>query len=132
MKFGELKSIGHNIADSLASGICLLIGYYEIEIYSEAVRTPEGSITVNFLDGTSTGGKPSSGLAEAIQLYSGALVDLCKRHGIDASAFKTLIAEYAVDAVYGGHFTVTVEDQNGRRSTDRYVGMPGRRVRTRR
>jgi hypothetical protein len=26
MKFAELRSIGHNIADSLASGISLLIG----------------------------------------------------------------------------------------------------------
>jgi hypothetical protein len=42
MKFGELKSIGHNIADSLASGIGLMIGVYEMDIFGEAANSHEG------------------------------------------------------------------------------------------
>ena len=42
MKFDELRSIGHNIADSLASGIGLLIGYYQMDIFGEA-RMPTSS-----------------------------------------------------------------------------------------
>lgn len=132
MKFGELKSIGHNIADSLASGIGLLIGYYETDIFGEASRSPEGFIVVDFLNGTSEGGRPSGSLAQAITLYRHALRNLCFRHGVEASEFKTLKVKFGVHAVYGGHFTVTVEDQKGRQSTDSYVGAPGRRVRTRR
>jgi hypothetical protein len=33
MKFGELRSIAHNIADSLPSGIGLLIGFYDMNIF---------------------------------------------------------------------------------------------------
>lgn len=132
MKFGELKSIGHNIADSLASGIGLLIGVYQMDIFGEASGSPEGFITVDFLTGTTDGGKPSKGLQKAVSLYCDALVKLCERHGVDKSSFKTLTARYGVDAVYGGHFTVTVEDHKGRRSVDQYSGMGGHRIRRRR
>lgn len=132
MKFGELRSIGHNIADSMASGIGLLIGVYETNIFGEASSSPEGFITVNFLTGTTEGAKPSNGLAEAVSLYRDALIKLCGRHDADVTAFNTLTARYAVDAVHGEHFTVTVEDQEGRRSVDQYLGPGGRRVRKRR
>jgi len=131
MKFGELKSIGHNISDSLASGIGLLIGCYSMDIYGEASGSPEGYIAVDFLSGATEGGNPSKELADAIILYRDALADLCKRHSVEVSAYKTLNARFGVDAVYGQHFTVTIEDQSGRRSVDRYIGVPGRRVRTR-
>lgn len=130
MKFGELRSIGHNIADSLASGIGLLIGVYQMDIFVEASGSPEGFITVDFLAGTTDGGKPSKSLAKAVSLYRDALIKLCERHGVDALSVKTLTARYGVDAVYGGHYTVTVEDQKGRRSVDQYLAS-GRRIRTR-
>lgn len=43
MKFDELKSIGHNIADALGSGIGLMISVYEMDVNGEASATPEGS-----------------------------------------------------------------------------------------
>lgn len=128
MKFGELKSIGHNIADSLASGIGLLIGHYETDIFGEASASPEGYIAVDFLTGTTDGGTPSKSLAKAIALYQDALEKLCERHGNEASAFKTLNVRFGVDVVHGRHFTVTVEDQTGRRSVDQFIGMASRRV----
>lgn len=126
MKFDELRAIGHNIADSLASGIGLLIGYYQMDIFGEAGRSPEGFITVDFLTGTCPVGTPSQSLARAIALYKDALSDLCTRHGTSISAFRELTARYSVDA-YGTRFIVTTEDQQGHRSTDDYVGVPGRR-----
>ena len=36
MKHDELRSIGHNIADSLASGCGLMIGVYDMDIFGEA------------------------------------------------------------------------------------------------
>ena len=43
MKLGELASVGHNISGSLAGGIGIMIGVYEIpDIYDEAAASPEG------------------------------------------------------------------------------------------
>ncbi|KGE00994.1 hypothetical protein [Rhizobium sp. YS-1r] len=127
MKFGKLKSIGHNIADSLASGIGLMIGVYETDVFGESAKSPEGYILVDFIAGTSSGAQPSASLARAIDLYAQALDDLCQRHGVRADAFRVLTARYSVDR-HGCRFVVTVVDHNGRSSTDEYLGTPGRRV----
>ena len=131
MKFGELKSIGHNIADSLGSGICLLVGYYEIDIFAEAAGLPAGYIEVDFLTGTSSGSPTSPTLTKVIKLYQDALDRLCASHGANASAFAALTARFATDSRYGSHFTFTVEDQRGRRSIDEYLGTPGRKLKVR-
>jgi hypothetical protein len=128
MKFDQLRSIGHNVADSLASGIGLLIGVYEMDVFGEAGRSPEGFIEVDFLTGTSSGADPSPYLARALILYSEALNSLCEKHGTSASAFRQLNARYSVDTA-SRRFSVTVEDHNGRRSTDEYIGSPGKRIR---
>jgi hypothetical protein len=129
MKFGVLKSIGHNIADSLACGPGFLIGLYSTDIFGEAAATPEGFIEVDFLTGTASGGKVSDNLAHALTLYAKeALPALCARHGADLSAFRQLKARFSRDHT-AMRFTVTVEDQSGRRSTDDYMGLPGRRPR---
>lgn len=127
MKLGELKSIGHNISDSLGSGIGLLIGFYETDIFAEAANSPEGFITVDFLNGTTSGARPSPSLAKAISLYSQALADLCRRHGTTPEAFNELNTRFTLDS-HGRRFVVTVSDCNGRSSTDEYLGLPGRRV----
>ena len=57
MKFGELKSIGHNIADSLACGPGFLIGVYCTDIfidgnYGDELRNYGGiTVTVPLIDG---------------------------------------------------------------------------------
>lgn len=128
MKFDELRSIGHNMADSLASGIGLPIGYYETDVFAEARQTRQGFVIVDFLAGTCVNGTASASLARAITLYRGALADLCKRHGTSPSAFRKLTAQYSIDAL-GRRFIVTVEDNYGHHADDEYVGIPGRRVR---
>jgi hypothetical protein len=126
MKFGELKSIGHDIADALGSGICLLVGYYKIDVFAEAAGSPVGYIEVNLVTGTSSGSPTSSTLTKVMKLYQDALDRLCASHGANASAFAALTARFATDSRYGGHFTVTVDDQRGRRSIDEYLDTPGR------
>jgi hypothetical protein len=128
MKFGTLKSIAHNIADSLASGIGMMIGVYEMDVFGEAAATPEGFIEVDFLSGQPSGGATSPELARALKLYAAALPGLCRRHGIDAAEFRRLSARYSGGLTFPG-FTVTIEDRQGRRSTDNYAGIPGRRPR---
>ncbi|HXP73987.1 MAG TPA: hypothetical protein VN823_07560 [Stellaceae bacterium] len=129
MKFDDLRSIAHNIADSLASGIGLLIGVYQMDVFGEAARSPEGFITVDFLTGTSSGGKVSPSLARAICRYREGLADLCRKHRASPAAFRELTVRYSPYG-RGGRFVVTVEDQRGRRSVDEYEAWPGRRIRT--
>ena len=133
MRFSSLKAVGHNIADSLASGIGLMIGYYEMDVFSEAAAGTEGYIEVDFLHATTSGSPASRKLCRAISLYSeDALPDLCRKHGIKVEDFKMLQARFGEDQAYGRHFAVTVASSSGKRSTDRYLGVPGRRLRFRR
>jgi hypothetical protein len=126
MKFDELKSIAHNVADSLASGLSLLVNRWHMEIFEEAHRSSEGFITVDFLTGATAGGVPSSSLARDIALFPAALADLCRRHGTSSAVFKELTARYSVEES-GRRFQVTVADHHGRRATDQYDGN-GRRL----
>lgn len=128
MKFSELKSIGHNISDSLGSGCGLMIGVYSLDVYGEASATPEAHITVDFLTGETSGSPVSLSLGRAVQLYRDALPNLCERHGGSVSDFVALKARFGSDSLRRPHFIVTVEDASGRKSSDSYFGMPGHRV----
>jgi hypothetical protein len=130
MKFGTLKSIGHNIADSLGTGVGLMINVHEMDIFAEAAATPERYIEVDFLTGETSGGHPSPALAEAIQLYSKALPDLCRRQGGEIADFSRLQVRFS-GCWPDVRFVVSVEDRNGRRSTDEYEGGEFRRPRVR-
>jgi hypothetical protein len=127
MKFGELKSIGHNIAHSLGSGCGLMVGVYEMDIYGEAAKSREGHITVDFLSGATSGATPSEELAKAIALYAKALDELFMKHGAAADMFTELCARFSRDS-YGCRMIVTVRDRQGRQSRDEYLGLPGQRV----
>lgn len=127
VKIGELASFGHNLADSLASGICFMVGTYSVDIHAEAAASPEGHVVVDFLMGSTSGAPVSPGLAQAIRRYSEMLPQFARRHGLDASEIKALSARFGTDPVAGRHFVVTVETSDGRRSVDQYVGIPGRR-----
>ena len=128
MKFDELRSIGHNIADSLASGVGLLIGVYDFDVFDEVRLSAERFIEVDFLTGASLGCRPSLALARVITLYYKALPSLCEKHGTSSLAFQHLSTRYCTNSPVAS-FTVTVEDQNGHHVTDEYAGRPGSRLR---
>lgn len=126
MKHGVLASVAHNIADSLASGIGLMIGLYSMDVFGEAAASPEGFIEVDFLTGTTTGAATSASLANAISLYAEALPGLCRSHGVQVTDFEQLSAKYLGKGL-GPEFVVTVTDRKGKQSDRRYVGNPGAR-----
>ncbi len=126
-KFGILRSIGHNVADSVGSGVGLLVGVYSMDIYGEAAASPEGYIEINFLTGKTSGSKVSESLGDAIKLYKEGLPRLCTRHGIDVAEFRQLTARYSGQGVLRG-FCVTTENSQGRTLIDEYRGMPGKRL----
>ncbi|MEO0393649.1 MAG: hypothetical protein AAF213_10450 [Pseudomonadota bacterium] len=127
MKFGVLKSIGHNLADSLGSGICLIVGAYSLDIYGEVRHSPEGYIEVDFLTGTSMGATPSALLAEAFRDIAQALPGQCQAQGAEVSDFKTLRARFRLTKGQPG-FLLTVEDKTGRRVEEEFHGIPARRT----
>ncbi|WP_140885285.1 hypothetical protein [Muricoccus nepalensis] len=128
MRFGELRSIAHNVADSLASGYSQLVGMYELDVFGEAASSPQGFIDVDFLAGTAPSGPVSTTLNEAISRFREALPDLCKKHHVSEAAFRQLKARCSTDGA-SATFVVTVEDVYGRTATDTYVGNPGARPR---
>jgi len=133
MKFGELKSIGHNMGASLASGVGLPIGLYCTNVFQEARSSSEGFLVVDFLKGKVTeGAKPSAGLAKAVRQYGKFLRELCERHGVDAAEFSILTCRFGSDRVYGEYFEVTVANQSGRISNDEFWASSGERIRRRR
>jgi hypothetical protein len=128
-RLGTIKAIGHNFADSFASGIGLLVGYYAMDVFAEAAASAEGFILVDFLNGTTTGSPVSPSLARAVYLYRDILPQFCAKHGVELSDLHGFQVRFGTDAAYGRHFLVAVEDASGRRSADRYFGVPGRRLR---
>ena len=128
VKFKVLESIAHNIADSLGSGDCMLVGVYDVDIYREASRSRKRFIEVDFRAGKSTGAWPSLRLRFAIRKYKNGLTELCSKHGTTPDVFRSLRARYFQDRV-GKRMVVTVQDQRGRRSIREYVGNPGTRIR---
>lgn len=106
-----------------------MVGVYEMDIFAEALAAPEGYIDVDFLTGETSGGKVSTKLENAVKLYAEALPDLCKRQGVDVSDFQQLTARYSGREPHFERYDVTIVDKSGRRSTDEYLGLPGKRPR---
>jgi len=129
VKLGTIKAIGHNFADSFASGIGLLVGYYAMDVFAEAAAAPEGFILVDFVNGITSGSPVSASLARAVCLYRDVLPEFCAKHGVELDDIHVLQVRFGTDAAYGRHFLVTVVNASGRRSADRYFGVPGKRLR---
>jgi hypothetical protein len=127
MKHAELRAIVHNVADSFGSGIGLMIGHYEMDVYGEAQRSPAGAITVDFLSGTIVEGDASASLAASVTLYRDALASQCLKAGVSTDDFIEAKARFWSD-VLSRRFSVTVASKDGRRSTTDYAGTPGKRV----
>ena len=124
MKLAQLKAVGHNIADSMAAEIGLMIGYYPVKLFEECGR---GHIDLNLLDGSVSGAAISRHLGRYFELYRKVLPEFCAKHKVRLDQFAVLSVRFR-NTSYGNSFIVTVGDQTGRRSTVEYVGSPGRRV----
>jgi hypothetical protein len=127
MKIGILRTIAHNIADSLGSGFSPLAGVFYIDVFGEARRSPGRLISIDFLSGKATRGIVSPALASAIVKYRNALPTLCGKHGASIKDFKILSARYST-GMLGHRLVVTVQHRDGRCYVDEYVGTPARRI----
>lgn len=128
MKHGKLCTIAHNLADSLASGVSLLIGAYDLDVFGEAASSEGGHITIDFLAGRVTEGEASQSLTHAAERYAETLPEFCAKHGASVGEFAELSATFSSNAI-GRYATVMVTDSNGRQSVTDYVGIPLKRPR---
>jgi hypothetical protein len=132
MKFDQLRSIAHNLADSLASGDSLLFGLFggpKLSVPGAAFRSPDRCVVVDFLVGQVTVGEVSPELARVIADAPASLAFLCEKHRASPAMFHELTAKYKVDASEQFGYAVTIVDISGRRAVDEYVGIPGKRKR---
>lgn len=129
MKLGRrLRSIAHNLADSIGSGLGLPIGHYGMDIYGEAAASANGHITIDFLSGEITGGPASKSLSDAIERYREALPAFCEKHGMPLGAFHEFTVRFS-NGPLGRRFLVVVRDEFGRRSATEYGGLQSKRLR---
>ncbi len=127
MKHAVLNSLAHNFVDSYGSGIGLLIGHYEMDVYGEAARSAHAFVEINFLTGEVRGGPITDELAQATDLYRDRLPSFCETHGACLSDFKSFIVRFSND-YYGRHCKITVKDRFGKETIAEYKGNPARKL----
>lgn len=127
MKHGILCAIGHNLADSMASGLAFLIGYRELHVFDEVAASPDGAIEVDFLSGKILRGSASDNLALAARQYAEILPSFSLANGAEASDFTSLSAVFERKNLKH-HVTVSFTDKSGRSSTTDYAGLPLKRL----
>ena len=127
MKHNQLHSVANNFADSLASGISLVIGHYDLDVFAVAEANGDRSVLVDFLTGAVKSEVHDRKLKEAVPLFQKAFPEFCGKHGVSASDFEAFVVRY-VAARNGCKYYVTIEDREGQRSSKEYTGIPGRRT----
>lgn len=124
MKFGELKSVAHNLGHSISSGIGLMIDIFDLDVYGDARNSPSGAIEVDFIRGRISGNpsrKTESGLREYI---ARGWPELCEKHKVDLTDFSELVISF--DQM--GSYTVTVQSQDGRGHVQDFERYDGKRT----
>jgi hypothetical protein len=127
MKHDHLCAIGHNLADSLASGMCFIIGIWGTDVFGEAA-SGDGVIEVDFLSGQIINGTCSDNLRSAAKRFAEVLPEFCRANGADVSDFVALSATFHA-ATLDHRVSLNVTDRNGHHSLTQYAGLPLKRLR---
>ena len=70
MKHSVLHGLGHNLADSLASGCSLLVGAYDIPLKSYAIMNSPHGVVLDFLSGKMLASHRHDGIEFAVRSLS--------------------------------------------------------------
>lgn len=127
MKRGQLRSIAHSLADSIAGGISLMTGFYELDLYGDAAKSPDGKLSVDLLNGHVIEGIASPELCTAISRLSLHFDRLCQTAGITRGDCHVANAHFYATPTRRG-FTLEIEDGTGRVTEADYEGIPAHRV----
>ncbi|WP_156418553.1 hypothetical protein [Aureimonas sp. D3] len=127
MKHDQLCAIGHNIADSLASGQSFVIGYHPVDVFGEAASSEDGLIEIDFLRGRIVQGRASPNLRSAVLGFAKAFPAFCQRNAAKSTDFRELSGTFGAGRSIPW-VKVYVTDRNGRRSSTNYEGIPLKRI----
>lgn len=128
MRHGVARAVAHNLAHSIGSGYSILLGIYELNVFTEAAKSPNGILVVDMLNGRVIAGRSSPKLRKALKAACEHLPDFCVQHGIPPDTFRKFKVAYRYRPI-DSRFEVTVEDRAGRRSVSEYDGSVGARLR---
>jgi hypothetical protein len=128
MKHNRLCAIAHNVADSMASGMCFVIGVWSVDVFGEAFASKDGVIEVDFLHGQIVRGDASDSLRSAAARFAEILPEFCQKNGADVADFDALSAAFEVSPL-GPRMSLTVSDRMGHCSVTEYAGVPLKRLR---
>ena len=128
MKHDHLCAIGHNLADSMASGLGFVIGYHPMDVFGEAASSRGGVIEVDFLNGRIVRGEASDNLKAAAARFAEILPGFCRDNRAEASDFANLSAVFDATTLER-RVSLFVTDRNGHSSTTEYAGIPLKRLR---
>ncbi|MDO5657918.1 MAG: hypothetical protein Q4G36_06310 [Paracoccus sp. (in: a-proteobacteria)] len=128
MKHDDIRSVAHSIADSLACGVSLMTGFYDLRVYEDAGRSESGILTIDLLNGIVVVGTPSSDLASAVMLIPKEFDRLSRSKGFERKDCRAALAVFHADLIMPW-FTLVIEDSSGRVAETDYQGVPARRVR---
>lgn len=126
MKHATLHSIAHNLGDSFACGIGLLIGSYDLDIYHLAAKSQNGRISCDFLNSAVVEGALDTKHRNAFERYCEALPKLAASQGASLSDFSVLILTFWAGKHFGLGFDADVADHAGKRSVRSYRGIPAK------
>ncbi|MCW1920417.1 hypothetical protein NX862_16770 [Rhodobacter sp. KR11] len=126
MKHAKLQAIVHNVADSLGSGISLMTGFYDLDVYRDAHNSPGKTLRLDLLGGVVMEGDARANLIAALQRVPEALAAQCTKAGVSWDDFHRAEVVYRVDTV-GPGFTILVEDRAGKSTETDYMGSPAKR-----
>lgn len=130
MKHAKLRAVAHNLADSLASGVSLLTGAYELDLYGDAARAPGERLVLDLMNGAVIEGALSPALATALARLGPEFARLCAAAGTEPGDCRRAIARFHARAGACG-FTLLIEDRAGRTTEADYEGTPAHRARDR-
>ena len=127
MRYGRLCSVAHAMADSLASGICLMIGHYSVDVFACAARSPGAELSVDFLTGK-VEGVASQNVLDAVLAFRDRMPEFCREQGVAFADFRRCEAVYIVRPV-GAETHLIVEDRLGKTTLTEFMGTPLQRKR---
>lgn len=127
MRHNRLHAVAHNFAESLASGLGFVIGYYPTDVFKEAAANGEQGLVVDFLNGEVLAERCSKDLRRAISKYRDAFPEFCAKHGVEQADFRMFRVRFLKGQLHNP-WIVTIEDSDGKSSSREYRGVPGRRV----
>ncbi|TDQ63670.1 hypothetical protein ATL17_1677 [Maritalea mobilis] len=129
MRHKKLHSVAHNYAASLAGGVSFVVPNRLLlsDIFAEAAANKEGVITADFLTGEVDGAIKNGEVEQALPLLKNAFPQFCEKHGVHASEYKAFLARFVLHRTEVSYF-ITIEDDNGKRSTVEYIGRAGKRA----